>query len=223
MGSPAEFSRFNLPIFLSTADLLALVVGGGPVGQRKMGVLLAAGATVRLVCLEPQPAGLIHLRLEWRSEPYKAEHLDGAKLVFTAATDDVNGRVQADAAARGLLVCRADDAPMGDFITPAVVSSGRRFKLALTTGGASPALSRCIRSRLWEMFDDTFGEWVDLLDDWRDRAGSGAWQNAGGRREFLERISEWSWLDRFRAEGAVVVNRAYAELATELGLSVSVA
>jgi precorrin-2 dehydrogenase/sirohydrochlorin ferrochelatase len=184
-----------------------------------MGVLLAAGAAVRLVCLEPQPAGLTHLRLEWRSEPYKSEHLDGARLVFTAATDDVNRRVQADAAARGLLVCRADDAQMGAFITPAFVTSGRQFRVALTTGGASPALSRRVRSRLWEMFDDTFGEWVDLLDDWRSRAGSGAWRTADGRRQFLEQISDWFWLDCFRAEGAAAVERAYAELATELGLS----
>ena len=218
MSSPAEFPRFNLPIFLNTADLLALVVGGGPVGQRKAAVLLAAGAAVRLVCLEPQPAALVHSRIEWRSEPYKPEHLDGVRLVFTAATDDVNRRVQADAAARGLLVCRTDDGPMGDFITPAYVTSGRQFRLALSTGGASPALSRRIRSRLWEMFDETFGQWVELLDDWRGRAGSSAWRTADGRRRFLERISEWSWLDRFRAEGAAAVNGAYAKLATELGL-----
>jgi precorrin-2 dehydrogenase/sirohydrochlorin ferrochelatase len=222
MSSPAEFPRFDLPIFLNTSDLRVLVVGGGPVGQRKMGVLLAAGAVVRLVCLEPQPAGLTHLRLEWRSEPYKSEHLDGARLIFTAATEDVNRRVQADAAARGLLICRADDAQMGDFITPAFVTSGRQFRLALSTGGASPTLSRRIRSRLWEMFDDTFGEWVDLLDDWRSRAGSGAWRTADGRRQFLEQISDWFWLDCFRAEGAAAVERAYAELATELGLSGSV-
>ena len=199
MSSHAQDARFDLPIFLNAVGIRALVVGGGLVGQRKTEVLLAAGATVRLVCLEPQPISLIHPHLEWQSEPYKPEHLEGVRLVFTAGPNNVNRRIQTDAAARGLLVCRADDAPNGDFISPAFVASGR-FKVVVSTGGASPALLRRIRARLGDMFDETFGEWVELLGDWRRRAGSAAWSTADGGRQFLEQISEWSWLDRFRAE-----------------------
>jgi siroheme synthase-like protein len=215
LGNPPR--SFDLPIFLNVAGLHALVVGGGPVGQRKMGALLAAGATVRLICLEPQPDGLVRPRLEWRSEPYKPEHLDGARLVFTAGPGDLNRRVQADAAARGLFVCRADDAPSGDFISPAFVVSGG-FKVVVSTGGASPALSRRIRSRLWEMFDESFGEWVALLGSWRHRALTATWKPLNRRHEFLDQISDWPWLDRFRIEGRTAIDNAYRQLARDLGL-----
>ncbi len=217
MSSTRLLSPFTLPVFFNTTDMLAVVVGGGPVGQRKAQMLLAAGATVRVVALEPRPDDCRDENLDWFAEPYRPELLDGARLIFTAAPLSVCRQVHEDARARGLLVCRADDSAAGDFITPTTIARGN-LRIAVSTGGASPALARAIRERLAETFDEPFAEWVELLANWRRRAGQGRWQTQFGHHEFLEQISDWSWLDHFRQQGRDAINAAYAALAEELGL-----
>src|SRR5262245_42902847 len=150
MSSPILFLSFDLPVFLDARSRLAVVVGGGAVGQRKARMLLDAGVSVRVVALEPQPTSLVDDRLDWRAEPYKAEHLDGADLVFTATGWELSQAVHADARARDLWVCRADSAPLGNFITPMTLRRGRCLRIAVSTNGASPALARRIRDRLAE-------------------------------------------------------------------------
>src|SRR5947199_7689783 len=130
MSIPRPFPHYHLPIFLNTSNLLAVVVGGGRVGQRKAQTLLADGVAVRLVAPELQPPWLRNDRLEWRSELYKPHHLDGSRLVFTAAPSEVSWQIYRDAQHRGLFVCRADDARSGDFITPMTVRRGRRLRVA---------------------------------------------------------------------------------------------
>jgi precorrin-2 dehydrogenase/sirohydrochlorin ferrochelatase len=209
---------FDLPVFLNSFNLHAVVVGGGPVGRRKATMLLATRAFVRVVALEPRPADMPdHRRLEWLAEPYRSDHLSRAKIVFTAAPPDVCRQVQDDARARGVLVCRADDASAGDFITPTVVSRGNRLRIAISTGGASPALARRIADRLADMFDETFDQWVEMLGHWRLIAESGRWKPPHGRRRFLAEISKWSWLEEYRSAGHDDLVATYLTLAFRLG------
>jgi precorrin-2 dehydrogenase / sirohydrochlorin ferrochelatase len=221
MAGADRKSHFALPIFMNTLNLKALIVGGGPVGRRKARVLIAAGAAVRVVALEPPPDDLRNERLQWLTEPYRSDHLADARLVFTAAPTAVCEQVQKDAASRGLLVCRADRSDCGDFVMPATIVRGN-LRIAVATNRASPIVARRIRERLERDFDETFGEWVQLLDGWRIKAGSGSWDQPTGRQEFLERIADWNWLDRFRLDGEAAVNREYAALAAELGLRTTV-
>src|SRR5437588_396412 len=101
------------PLFLNVSDRLCVVVGGGLVGQRKIAALLESGARVRAICLETRPPHLDLNRLEWKTEPYAAEHLDGAALVFAAGPPEVNQRVVRDARSRRLWVNAADDPATG--------------------------------------------------------------------------------------------------------------
>ncbi len=195
-----------LPLFLNMMGRLAVVIGGGAVGQRKAAAALAAGAHVRQVCLESRPSDQVHLSLEWRTEPYTPTHLDGATLVFAAGPPAVNARVVADARARGVWVNAANDPAASDFLMPSTVRRGE-FVLAIGTGGAAPALARRVRRQLEEQFDEAFGQWVALLAELRPIVLASL-PDAERRRILFERWCSPEWLERLRREGVAAVREA---------------
>jgi precorrin-2 dehydrogenase/sirohydrochlorin ferrochelatase len=193
------------PVMLNLRGRLGVVVGGGKVGRRKADALLDAGASVRLVCLDLPPPTL-RAGLAWHTAPYRPEHLDGAALVFAAATAPVNRQVVADARARGLWVNSATDPDGGDFFLPATVRRGD-FVLAVATGGAAPGLAAEVRRRLEEQFDDVFGAWVALLGELRPMILAEI-ADPDRRRDLFEKLSQWDWLERLRREGPGTVRAA---------------
>ncbi|HVS37463.1 MAG TPA: bifunctional precorrin-2 dehydrogenase/sirohydrochlorin ferrochelatase [Gemmataceae bacterium] len=195
------------PLFVNLTDRLVLAVGGGPVGQRKAAAALAAGARVRLVCLDPRPANETHSALDWRTEPYAAGHLDGAFLAFAAGPAEVNARLVADARERGVWVNSASDPKTGDFMLPAVFRRGD-VVVAVGTGGAAPALAREIRRRLEEQFDDDFGRWAALLAELRPLVLQ-AVSDADRRRLLFARWAQWIWLQRLRRDGVDAVRQEW--------------
>jgi precorrin-2 dehydrogenase/sirohydrochlorin ferrochelatase len=144
------------PICVDMAGRACLVVGGGRVAERKACGLLESGARVTVV----SPA--LTARLEsWAREGqisvirrgYETGDLADQSLVFVATDNgEVNAMVAADARAAGVLINAADDPAHCDFIIPAVLTRGA-LTVAVSTGGASPALSRAVRDELETHFD----------------------------------------------------------------------
>jgi precorrin-2 dehydrogenase/sirohydrochlorin ferrochelatase len=193
-------------LLLDLTDMLGVVVGGGPVGRRKARSLLDAGARVRLVTLEEAHADFAPPGLHWLREEYRPEHLDGAALVFAAATPELNRRIVVDARQRGVWVNCADDPPAGDFVVPATLRRGG-FVVSVGTGGAAPALARRVRDRLEPQFDDAFAEWVSLLREMRSETQT-AIADEKRRQGLFDRWTEWPWLERVRREGVEAVREA---------------
>jgi siroheme synthase-like protein len=135
---------FGYPVFLDLGDVPVLLVGGGPVALRKAEGLRAAGAAVTVVA--PQVVAELEdvaARIERRA--YVAGDVAGHRLVITATNDPaVNARVGADARAAGIWVNSADDPDNCSFILPAVARRGP-VTVAVSTGGASPALASRLR------------------------------------------------------------------------------
>jgi precorrin-2 dehydrogenase/sirohydrochlorin ferrochelatase len=194
------------PLFLNLKDRLAVVIGGGPVGRRKASAVLAAGGRVRLICREPRPDNMDNPRLDWRMESYTANHLDGAALVFAAGPAELNAQVVADAQARGLWVNDASEPSRGDFFLPATVRRSN-FVLAISTGGAAPALTQTIQQRLESEFDEAFGVWVELLAEMRPLVKERI-ADAEQRRTLLTSLCQLEWLERLRYEDEETVRRA---------------
>ena len=189
------------PIFLNLSGKLVVVVGGGAVGVRKLSAAREAGAAVRVI--DPRPLPDLPPEVVHVAEAYRADHLDGAALAFACATPEVNAQVVADARERGVWVNAASAPTDGDFLLPAVVRRGD-LTLAVSTGGASPALARRVREKLEAEFDAAFAEWVRVLAEVRTEVLATI-PDEGRRRALLDAFADWSWLTRLRAEGADAV------------------
>lgn len=114
-----------LPITLTqTAQTLAIVVGGGEVGERKVRGLLDAGVRVRLISPQVTPE-LARLAadgvIEWLARTYQSGDLQGARLVIAATNvRAVNHAVASEAHEGGQLVNVADAPAEGNVHMPAV-------------------------------------------------------------------------------------------------------
>lgn len=162
------------PIFLDMTNRLAVVVGAGTVAARKIDKLRGAGAKVRVVAREISErveAAAAESGLEVIRENFRPAHVAGAFLVF-ACTDnpEVNAEVIKAGRAAGALVNRVDSSVDCDFITPAITEHGP-VKLAISTGGASPALAKLIRKTLDENLPAELGILADELARVRSAVG----------------------------------------------------
>jgi uroporphyrin-III C-methyltransferase/precorrin-2 dehydrogenase/sirohydrochlorin ferrochelatase len=137
---------------LDLAGRRVVVVGGGVVAQRRLGGLLASGADVEVVAPHVTPAVEAMAtagEVRWIARGFHAGDLDGAWYAI-ACTDDpaVNSQVGAEAQDRRVFCVRADDAPRGSAVTPAVGRHG-----GLTVGvlaGRNPRRSAAVRTALVE-------------------------------------------------------------------------
>jgi precorrin-2 dehydrogenase/sirohydrochlorin ferrochelatase len=136
------------PVIFDLVGCLAVVVGGGTVGRRKVAGLLAAGARVRLISREAVPPSCWHEAVELHLRPFHPDDLDGAALAFAATGDaDIDAAVLAAARARGVPANLAAQPEAGDFTLPAVLRRGDLL-VAVATGGRAPALAAALRDRL---------------------------------------------------------------------------
>jgi siroheme synthase-like protein len=139
-----------------------LVVGGGAVGIEKARGLLDAGASVTVVAPELEPE-LRELPVEWIQARYASSDLDGYRLVIAATPDrEVNRRVFEDAEARGIFCNVADDPDLCSFILPAIHRQGP-IAVAVSTGGASPALAQRLRGEIAEHVTPRHAELAEEL------------------------------------------------------------
>ena len=161
---------FAYPVMLDLAGRLCLVVGGGPVAERKIDGLLAADARVTVVSPSLTPALLAlaaEARLHWRPREYLAGDAAGFALVMVAASDaSVSEAIAAECRTRGVWINCADDPARCDFILPAVFRRGA-LTVAVSTGGVSPTMARLVREELEARLPDDLALLTDVMGDVR--------------------------------------------------------
>jgi uroporphyrin-III C-methyltransferase/precorrin-2 dehydrogenase/sirohydrochlorin ferrochelatase len=136
---------------LRLAGKKVVVIGGGSVAQRRLPLLVASGADVRVITRTATPAveGMAGITLALRD--YRDGDLEDAWYAI-AATDDpeVNTAVVAEAEARRIFCVRADIAREGTAVTPA---SFEYEGLAVgVLAGGEHRRSAAIRSAIHEAF-----------------------------------------------------------------------
>lgn len=178
------------PLFADLQGRRVLVVGGGPVAERKTEALLHAGARPRIGAPDLTPrlhAWHAQGRIDWIEGRFDAHWLAGAWLVV-AATDDttVNRAVAAAAEARHLFANVVDDAELSTFQVPAIVERGP-LQVAISSGGGAPMLARHLRRQLETLLDDSWTSLAHLFTRQRQRIRQRFPQPAE-RRRFFEKL-----------------------------------
>jgi siroheme synthase-like protein len=168
-------AAYLYPIALDLRGRRCVIVGGGTVATRKAEGFLPTGATVVIVApeiSEPLAALIAEGRLEHHAAPFSPDHLMNAFLAVAATNNpDVNRAVGEAARAHGALLNAAapGDDEAGDFATMATVRRGDML-IAITTGGAGPALSARVKRELDAQFGPEWAPYIGLLRTMRDEA-----------------------------------------------------
>ena len=202
------------PIMLNVEARLAVVVGGGAVGLRKVHSLRQAGARVRLVAPRLDDTSDLE-QVEVVQAPYQAGHLNGASIVF-ACTDDreLNSRIARDARAAGAWVNAADQPEDCDFFVPAVVGQGP-VQIAIGTGGASPALAAALKETIASALPEAVGPYAEALADLRERLQATV-ADTRLRCSVLRRLVEQGGYETFRCGGAEALSQLLDKLLKDL-------
>jgi precorrin-2 dehydrogenase/sirohydrochlorin ferrochelatase len=133
-----------------------LVVGGGEVGERKVLALIREGAhvtvasktfTEQLVKLG-RTDKLILKKLGKNVSSRVLRSLPESDLVIAATDDEQMNKMLAEKARRAKIpICVVDNPKICDFYFPATTDFGN-LKIAVSTGGRSPAMASTLRRRL---------------------------------------------------------------------------
>jgi precorrin-2 dehydrogenase / sirohydrochlorin ferrochelatase len=197
-------TRPYYPAILDIAGRTAVVVGAGKVGEGKIDGLLQAGADVRVVSLKATATvreWAADGRIELRLRGYETSDLDDAFLVVAATEDNpTNVRVFEDAEARRMLCNVVDVTHLCNFILPSIVRRGD-LAIAVSTGGASPAMARRIRLSLAQCYGDEYAAAMQLLGSLREELKE-MYPAPGDRKILFERIVYSDFMVMVRAGDA---------------------
>ncbi|MDR2200322.1 MAG: hypothetical protein LBR53_12915 [Deltaproteobacteria bacterium] len=214
----------SLAANLSLRGRSVLLVGAGAVGLRKLAYLLDAGAQLSVV--EPEPGESVReLAREGKISllpRFSPKLLEDSPVVFLALKGAAPAGLLEEAERRRLWVNVAGEPEKGNFTLPALQEDGP-FRLAVSTGGASPALASWAAGTLKGAFPGC-GDFCRLLLRLRPLILSRV-EEAPTRREILLRLSDSSELrellatgDLFRAAALVKELAEPMELPTDFSL-----
>ncbi|MFM5354321.1 siroheme synthase CysG [Aeromonas dhakensis] len=179
-----------LPIFCRLDNKPVLLVGGGEVAQRKVRLLLDAGAQLTVVApeLDPELAELAaNGSIEWLAGEFAPAQLAGKWLVV-AATDrrEVNALVYQSANQARIFANVVDDPKRSSFIMPSIIDRSP-LMVAISSGGKAPVLARLLREKLEAMLPQHLGAVAAFAGSLRDRVKT-RFATMGERRRFWERL-----------------------------------
>lgn len=188
------------PVFLNLKGKKAVIVGGGRVAERKVLVLLRAGADVTVV--SPSLTGRLlkeQAKKTIRHVPrgFRRDDLKGAFLAI-AATDspEINRQV----AQRAPALVNVVDVPLEcNFIAPSIIKRGD-LTVAISTGGISPALAKTVRKELEMIYGPEFSGYLKFLKGIRVKALAEI-SHKGRRERFLKSLASQKTLDILRSKG----------------------
>jgi precorrin-2 dehydrogenase / sirohydrochlorin ferrochelatase len=154
------------PVCLDLRGRSCLVVGGGRVACEKAAGLVACGAQVLVVAPDVDDE-LAALPVEVVRRSFRRSDVVGRFLAIAATNDRlVNASVSSVAAEQGIPCNVADDPELCSFILPAILRRDP-ITVAVSTGGASPALAQRLRRDIGELVTERHANLAEQLQDLR--------------------------------------------------------
>jgi len=183
-----------LPLFLDLKQQRCLVVGAGEVASRKIKLLRQAHAQVTVIspdCHASLQTMIANQEINYCARGFEKTDIDGHALIF-ACTDqaDINIEIAELAQQAGKLVNVADQSAPGNFIVPSIIDR-HPIQIAVSSGGASPLLTRSLRVRLESLIPHAYGRLAGLVKRFRHTVKERYTQQAE-RRRFWEQLLQSS-------------------------------
>jgi precorrin-2 dehydrogenase/sirohydrochlorin ferrochelatase len=188
------------PAFLNLRNKKVIVVGGGDVAERKVHLLVKAGALVTVISPTvtknlqnlKEKGAIKHIRRN-----YKKGDLRNAFVVIAATSSTVTNLKIAQDAPR--LVNVVDIPSEGNYIVPSVVERGP-LTIAISTQGASPAISKAIRKELERLYNADFVRYLRFVEKIRAEAITKL-KDKKKKEKFLKSLASEEMLNALRDKG----------------------
>ncbi len=201
------------PIFMKLRGRRCVVIGGGEVALRKVGMLLKAGANVTVVA--PKTCSEL---AEWCAQG-RIEHVEGvfAPVILEgvalaiAATDDaeINRQISMSAQSRNIPVNVVDAPELCTFIVPSVVDRSP-VVVAISSGGKAPVLARLLRTKLETMIPASYGRLAGLAAEFREQVKARL-PSMQARRIFWEDVFQGTIAERVLSGQEVAARQALVD------------
>lgn len=158
------------PVTLNVEGWPCLVVGGGAIGFARAERLNRAGATLVIVSPAFDPEFDRLMGAERRERKFEESDLQGMRLAVAATNDPrINDTIARACEGRAILCNVVDGSSRGRFSVPAVVERGS-LQVAVSTGGAAPALAGALCAWLEDRLPADTEKYVAFLAEARARA-----------------------------------------------------
>lgn len=206
------------PAMLNVNGKKAVVVGGGPVAARKARSLAAAGALVEVISPETSEAMKELLgcsEVSWRKKEFSPSDLTEAFIIIAATNSRETNQFVKKSASPHQLINLADDPKESSLIVPASFQK-EKLCVAVSTHGASPALSKRIVQELREQFDDEYISYLSFLDQCRT-AIKQSFSDPSIRQIVLKKLASPAFEKRAKAASLSEREQLLGEILTDWG------
>ena len=157
------------PIMLNLTNKRVLVVGGGKIATKKVLNLIPEKAEIIVV----SPTITAALKdcaqkgeIKWYERIFNSKDTDDCFLVIAATNNSIVNLEVKKSCHKHQLVNIVDNQEESDFYNMATLERGK-LKIAISTEGASPLLSKQIKKDLLHYFDESYEDYLQFLFDTR--------------------------------------------------------
>ncbi len=179
------------PIFLNLKDKLCVFFGGGNVAERKILTLMKYDCKIRVVSPDVTEKILMFKeKIEIIRDKYSPKYMEGAFMVFACTSDKkINDFIFFEAKKRNILVNNATSSINTDFVIPSIVDKGR-IKIAISTSGVSPALSRLLKENIKKLIGNEYEVLAEIMEKIREKQLTQGETSDKNREKFYKFLNE---------------------------------